>query len=115
MTLEGGSLSPQETNLATLLEAYLERLTRPGTPFKIADAFPLPAELPALYDQLTVLKTCLDSFRPLDPAQAENLREVFDTEYTFHSNAIEGNTLSLMETRRRNARKARHHPSLYRR
>ena len=98
MTLDGGSESPKDTKLATLREAYLERLTRPGQPFQIADAFPMPAELPALYDQLTELKACLDSFRPLDPAQAENLREVFDTEYTFHSNAIEGNTLSLMET-----------------
>ena len=98
MTLDGGSESPKDNNLATLREAYLERLTRPGNPLKIADAFPLPAELPALYAQITELKACLDSFRPLDPAQAENLREVFDIEYTFHSNAIEGNTLSLMET-----------------
>ena len=98
MTLDGGSESPKDTKLATLREAYLERLTRPGIAFKIADAFPMPAELPVLYEQLSELKACLDSFRPLDPAQAENLREVFDTEYTFHSNAIEGNTLSLMET-----------------
>ena len=56
MTLDGGSESPKDNNLATLREAYLERLTRPGQPFQIADAFQLPAELPALYDQLTELK-----------------------------------------------------------
>jgi Fic family protein len=84
--------------VATLREAYLERLTRPGQPFKLHEAFPLPAATEDLYRQLDVLKRGLDSFRPLDPAQAEKLRIAFDTEYTYHSNKIEGNTLTLGET-----------------
>jgi len=88
----------EEKELATLREAYLERLTRPGDPFKLANVFPVPNDLAALYAQLTELKTYLDSFRPFDPAQTEKLTEVFDTEYTFHSNRIEGNTLTLQET-----------------
>jgi Fic family protein len=84
--------------VATLREAYLERLTRPGHPFKLAEVFPSPAETHDLYSQLDQLKLGLDSFRPLDPVQASKLRENFDTEYTFHSNKIEGNTLTLGET-----------------
>jgi Fic family protein len=104
MSIENGGASrspeqtPEDTELATLRESYLERLTRPGRPFQMAEAFPLPAELPALYAQLSKLKTCLDSFRPLDPAQAEKLQQAFDIEYTYNSNKIEGNTLSLRET-----------------
>ena len=40
----------------------------------------------------------LDSFRPFDPTQLEKLLEAFDIEYTYNSNRIEGNTLTLMET-----------------
>ena len=97
MSIENGP-APQENELATLREAYLERLTRPGEPFKLADAFPSPPETGALLSQLSLLKECLDSFRPFDPAQIEKLREAFDTEYTYHSNRIEGNTLTLRET-----------------
>ncbi len=100
MTLEtGGPASPNgEHHLATLREAYLERLTRPGQPLQLADAFPVPDDLAAVYAQLTELKACLDSFRPFDPAQAEKLRQAFDVEYTYNSNKIEGNTLTLGET-----------------
>jgi len=49
-------------------------------------------------DQVDDLKRCLDSFRPLNPAQAANLQDAFDIEYTYDSNRIEGNTLTLMET-----------------
>lgn len=93
-----GGNAPEEHELATLREAYLERLTRPGDPLSLAAVFPVPPELPALYAQLSDLKTYFDSFRPFDPAQIEKLREAFDTEYTYHSNRIEGNTLTLLET-----------------
>lgn len=61
-------------------------------------AFPLPASLPAQLEQLDDLKRCLDSFRPLNPAQLEKLQAAWDTEYTYESNRIEGNTLTLSET-----------------
>lgn len=78
--------------------AYHEAVARDLRPFQLADAFPMPAGLAGLYRQLTELKTYLDEFRPYDPHHIEKLREAFDNEYTYHSNKIEGNTLTLLET-----------------
>lgn len=79
-------------------KAYHEAVARDPSPFDLADAFPLPADLPGLCRQLTELKGYLDEFRPFDAYQIEKLQEVFDTEYTYHSNKIEGSTLTLRET-----------------
>lgn len=43
-------------------------------------------------------KAELDSKRPLTEGEAERLAEEFAVEYTYNSNAIEGNTLTLRET-----------------
>ncbi|RPI74990.1 MAG: Fic family protein [Desulfobacteraceae bacterium] len=43
-------------------------------------------------------KRTLDQFRPLPPALIEKLRDEFALEWTFNTNALEGNTLSLQET-----------------
>ena len=43
-------------------------------------------------------KKQLDSHRPLAPELVKNLSEWFAVDYTYNSNAIEGNTLSLSET-----------------
>jgi len=43
-------------------------------------------------------KRQLDSFRPLPPELVKNLWQWFAIEFTYASNAIEGNTLSLRET-----------------
>ncbi|MFB0514021.1 MAG: Fic family protein, partial [Candidatus Bathyarchaeia archaeon] len=43
-------------------------------------------------------KKRLDSFRPLPPTLAARLKEQMAIEYTYNSNAIEGNTLTLRET-----------------
>ncbi len=45
------------------------------------------------------LKATLDHHRPLDPAVVCNLREDLIVRWTYHSNAIEGNTLTLQETK----------------
>jgi Fic family protein len=45
------------------------------------------------------LKCTLDQYRPLDPAIVANLREDLIVRWTYHSNAIEGNTLTLRETK----------------
>lgn len=66
--------------------------------FDLSQVFPETETLPELYEQLTELKKCLDSFRPFNPSQVQHLREIFDTEYTYESNAIEGNSLTLSET-----------------
>jgi len=43
-------------------------------------------------------KARLDARRPLPPAIVSRLKEYFDVEWTHHSTAIEGNTLTLQET-----------------
>jgi len=44
-------------------------------------------------------KKRLDNLRPLPSALVRRLREQMQVEYTYNSNAIEGNTLTLQETR----------------
>ena len=60
--------------------------------------FPDCGSIADTYVQLDDLKKCLDSFRPLNTAQLLNLQSAWDTEYTYESNRIEGNTLTLSET-----------------
>lgn len=50
------------------------------------------------YDILTEKKSRLDGFRPLPEALVRNLEAWFRVELTYTSNAIEGNTLSRLET-----------------
>jgi Fic family protein len=50
-------------------------------------------------NNLTKLKEKLDSHRPLPSEVVKNLSEVYRIEWTYNSNAIEGNTLSLVETK----------------
>jgi len=53
------------------------------------------SELNSLLAQIDDLKTRLDTARPLTSAQ---LQQAMDIEYTYESNRIEGNTLTLRET-----------------
>lgn len=48
--------------------------------------------------QIDRKKSELDSRRPLTAGEVERLNEEFIVEYTYNSNAIEGNTLTLRET-----------------
>lgn len=48
---------------------------------------------------LDKLKAKLDSFRPLPPEVINNLHEDLVLRFTYNSNAIEGNTLTLKETK----------------
>ena len=48
--------------------------------------------------QIDRKKTELDGRRPLTEGELERLNEEFTVEYTYNSNAIEGNTLTLRET-----------------
>jgi Fic family protein len=52
----------------------------------------------SLHDSIIRRWKLVDSKRPLSRSILQNLREVFQTEFTYNSNAIEGNTLSLRET-----------------
>jgi Fic family protein len=48
---------------------------------------------------IDALKQRLDAMRPLPPEAVRNLREGLVLNWTYHSNAIEGNTLTLLETK----------------
>ena len=52
----------------------------------------------SLLAQIDRKKTLLDSRRPFTAGEVARLNEEFIVEYTYNSNAIEGNTLTLQET-----------------
>lgn len=52
----------------------------------------------SLRSQIDRKKIELDNRRPLTEGERERLNEEFTVEYTYNSNAIEGNTLTLRET-----------------
>jgi len=56
------------------------------------------AEIYNIIARIDEKKKKLDSFRPLPRELIKNLEEWFAVDYTYNSNAIEGNTLSLSET-----------------
>jgi Fic family protein/DNA-binding XRE family transcriptional regulator len=56
---------------------------------------PLSKNLQSLLDEIDVIKKELDNFRQLDSFR---IAQALELEYTFESNRIEGNTLTLRET-----------------
>ena len=52
----------------------------------------------ALLQKIDSLKVELNNFRPLSAAQLQKLEEALFVDYTYESNRIEGNTLTLQET-----------------
>ena len=53
---------------------------------------------PTVFDEIAQKKEFLSNLRPLTQGEVERLREEFMVEFTYNSNAIEGNTLTLKET-----------------
>ena len=53
---------------------------------------------PTVFDEIAQKKELLSDLRPLTQGEVERLREEFMVEFTYNSNAIEGNTLTLKET-----------------
>jgi len=53
---------------------------------------------PRIYARILSKKKALDNLRPLPPQLVKKLWEQMQIEFTYNSNAIEGNTLSLRET-----------------
>jgi len=51
-----------------------------------------------LFEAIAAKKERLDKLRPLSPEAIANLEHYYDIELTYTSNAIEGNTLSAVET-----------------
>ena len=58
----------------------------------------VPAKLRNQIDEIDALKSKLSDRRPLTDGEREQLRNAFLVDYTYSSNAIEGNTLTLSET-----------------
>ncbi|GFZ33984.1 cell division protein Fic [Clostridium zeae] len=52
-----------------------------------------------MFNDIDDKKKLLDSKRPLNIAELNNLKKYFDVELTYNSNAIEGNTLTITETK----------------
>lgn len=52
----------------------------------------------SIFERIDRKKAELDTRRPLTAGETERLNEEFIVEYTYNSNAIEGNTLTLRET-----------------
>ena len=53
---------------------------------------------PSLFEKIEQKRELLSTLRPLPQGEVECLREEFMVEFTYNSNAIEGNTLTLKET-----------------
>ena len=58
----------------------------------------IPAKLRSQIAEIDDLKAQLSAKRPLTDGEREQLRNAFLVDYTYSSNAIEGNTLTLSET-----------------
>lgn len=58
----------------------------------------IPPEYSALFARVDALKAELGKRRPLTQGELKRLQEEFLVEFTYNSNAIEGNTLTLRET-----------------
>lgn len=58
----------------------------------------MPKKFSALFSKIDSLKTELDTKRPLTQGEMQRLRDDFMVDFTYNSNAIEGNTLTLKET-----------------
>lgn len=56
-------------------------------------------KLQLMLERLELKKARLDKLRPIASVALDKLRESMMMEWTYHSNAIEGNTITLQETR----------------
>lgn len=52
-----------------------------------------------MFNEVDKKKALIDSKRPLNRDAVNNLKKYFDVELTYNSNAIEGNTLTITETK----------------
>ena len=84
-------------------EGKIPGVTREGRSWKIPEEAKKPEDgryrsAESLLEMIDRKKTELDTRRPLTEGEIERLTEEFVVEYTYNSNAIEGNTLTLQET-----------------
>jgi Fic family protein len=81
--------------IALLMRLYPQRL---GDILHQHFAFSSAMSISEKLQKVDRLKVWLDSFRPLSPTLVSELKKLYDVRFTYHSNAIEGNTLTQRET-----------------
>lgn len=84
-------------------EGKIPGVVRDGRAWKIPESAEKPVDgryksAKSLLEMIDRKKAELDTRRPLTEGEIERLTEEFVVEYTYNSNAIEGNTLTLRET-----------------
>lgn len=83
-------------------EGKIHGVIRKGNLYMIPDNAEKPRDsrlkASSLFDGISKKMALLSSMRPLTKGEVERLREDFMVEFTYNSNAIEGNTLTLKET-----------------
>ena len=106
---EKWGLSPRRVRLLCA-QNRIDGVIQKGKLYKIPKNAPKPVdartlkgikmskELSPLLLKIDALKAELDKKRPLTQGEAERLRDEFMVDFTYNSNAIEGNTLTLKET-----------------
>ena len=101
--LKQPATTPAHLAIQQRLFTYLREANSSGsnggnTNFDLNTVFPQTDSAAELLMQIDTLKQCLDSFRPFSTSEAKSLADAFDLEYTYESNRIEGNSLTLAET-----------------
>ncbi|EPJ44127.1 MAG: hypothetical protein OFPII_37010 [Osedax symbiont Rs1] len=91
-------LGAWKDNFNSLLFEIMEKKGQNKAEINLFELWPVTEVLTELYSQLSEMKACLDSFRPLNPSMLKNYNDILDVRYTYESNGIEGNTLTLSET-----------------
>ena len=98
---ENWGISPRRVRILCA-EGKIPGVIRKGKLYMIPENAIKPADgrlaRPAIFSIIDAKKERLSSLRPLTAGEVERLREEFMVEFTYNSNAIEGNTLTLKET-----------------
>ena len=97
---EKWGISPRRVRMLCA-EGKIEGAIQKGKLYMIPEDAKKPADGRVKYDILADIeakKARLSKLRPLTAGEVERLREEFMVEFTYNSNAIEGNTLTLKET-----------------
>jgi Fic family protein len=91
-------LSAIKERFNSFLQAIMEQNNKTNARFDLEKVWPKTNTLDVLYEQLSDLKQCLDSFRPISPDTIKDMQSLWDIQYTYESNRIEGNSLTFDET-----------------
>ena len=98
---ENWGISPRRVRILCA-EGKIPGVIRKGKLYMIPSNAIKPADgrlaRPAIFYVIDAKKEKMASLRPLTQGEVERLREEFMVDFTYNSNAIEGNTLTLKET-----------------